>query len=50
MKHLQEYREIIPWFEGYVRRNVKELAGIRSPPLCVYVRGTTALPMWRTMC
>ncbi len=28
MKHLQEYREIIPWFEGYVRRNVKELAGI----------------------
>lgn len=28
MKHLQEYREIIPWFEDYVRRNVKELAGI----------------------
>lgn len=30
MKHLQEYREIIPWFEDYVRRNVKELAGIED--------------------
>lgn len=28
MKHLQEYRELIPWFEDYVRRNVRELAGI----------------------
>ncbi len=28
MKHLQEYREIIPWFEDYIRRNVMELAGI----------------------
>ena len=28
MKHLQEYREMIAWFEDYVRRNVMELSGI----------------------
>ncbi len=30
MKHLQEYRELIPWFEDYVRRNVKKLAGMED--------------------
>lgn len=28
MKNLREYREMIPWFEDYVRRNVMELSGI----------------------